>query len=135
MVQIMNKIDRLPNGYKKIVDAYKSDMIQYLNKLNSICDIENVRIDFRRLSDNCYCEMSKAGVTSIQANKIEFMLTFCVIMNIYQVENKNILGIAADYKSLGVEIFLDTKTGKFKLSDKCVVFIEGTEDFVDNYKW
>ena len=50
-------------------------------------------------------------------------------------EESDIKHLSFDFDIVGVEILYDTKTGRYKMFESCAVFIEGTDKFVDNYKW
>ena len=108
-------LKRLPKGYKARVSEDK----QRLMKI----------VDSFRKSGLTFENNVKwlASVEDTNRNK--------TYRDIQVYEESGIKHLSFDFDIVGVEILYDTKTGRYKMFESCVVFIEGTDKFVDNYKW
>ena len=108
-------LKRLPKGYKARVSEDK----QRLMKI----------VDSFRKSGLTFENNVKwiASVEDIKGNK--------TYRDIQVYEESGVKHLSFDFDIVGVEILYDTKTDRYKIFESCVVFIEGTDKFVDNYKW
>lgn len=108
-------LKRLPKGYKARVSEDKQRLMRI--------------VDSFRKSGLTFENNVKwlASVEDINGNK--------TYRDIQVYEESGIKHLSFDFDIVGVEILYDTKTGRYKIFESCVVFIEGTDKFVDNYKW
>ena len=108
-------LKRLPKGYKDRVSEDKQRLMKIVDSFRkSGLSFEN---NVKWL----------AGVEDINGNK--------TYRDIQVYEESGIKHLSFDFDIVGAEILYDNKTGKYKIFESCVVFIEGTGKFVDNYKW
>lgn len=104
----MAALNRLPNGYKNKVVESKQNLNKLLESLNkAICSLDN---------------------------KLSQINNYVSVSNKYHTTD-GFYHISFDYGIISSEILLNTKTMKFSLFKTCTVFIDNTEDFVDNYRW
>ena len=108
-------LKRLPKGYKARVSEDKQRLMKIVDSFRkSGLTFEN---NVKWLD----------SVKDINGNK--------TYRDIQVYEESGIKHLSFDFDIVGVEILYDTKTGRYKMFESCVVFIEGTDKFVDNYKW
>lgn len=100
-------LKRLPRGYRAKVKEVKDKLLKAVDNLNK----STLTLD----------------------KQMEWIKSTYKVSNVY-TEGK-VGHIAFDYEIIGTEFLYDFDNCRFKLYEKCTVFIDGTEDFVDNYKW
>lgn len=108
-------LKRLPKGYKARVSEDKQRLMRI---------VDSFRKSGLTFENNVKWLVS---VEDVNGNK--------TYRDIQVYEEYGIKHLSFDFDIVGVEILYDTKTGKYKIFESCVVFIEGTDKFVDNYKW
>ena len=111
----MKKLKRLPNGYKRKVNMAKE---------TAMIILAGFREQGMSFDDNV------TWLKNIKASDGNQIYT--------NIETWKFNGIKHIYFRIGVvalEIMYCPKTNKYKLSDTCNVFKEGTEDYLEKYRW
>lgn len=103
----MASLKRLPRGYRAKVKEVKDKLLKAVDNLNK----STLALD----------------------KQMEWIRSIYKVSNVYT--DANIGHIAFDCDFIGTEFLYDFNSCRFRLYEKCTVFIDGTEDFVDNYKW
>ena len=111
----MTRIKRLPKGYREKVKEAKKVILKL---------IENFEKSNMGFDGNVLWLRSIVDMEGIP-----------VYQDIQTYQHEGIFHLSFDYKFIGLEILYDPRTKKYKLFESCVVFIDGTDNFVDNYKW
>mgnify|MGYP004639382303 CR=1 FL=1 len=108
----MANIHRLPNGYGKAVKDKKHQLSVLISNMENLKDA--------------------GGYAQSLETKLESFAMHVMVTNKYYY--KGTLHIAFDSDFISAEVMIDEK-GRWRLWPSCTVFIKGTEDFYDNYKW
>lgn len=109
----MANISRLPNGYRKAVKSRKEQLARLISAMENLKDA--------------------GGYPQSLDTKLSSFAMHVSVTDKYYDDNE-ILHIAFDSGIIGSEVLVDKK-GRWRLWKTCTVFIKGTEDFYDNYKW
>lgn len=105
----MANLKRLPKGYKARVVESKRLLNNFLSRLNNSDGV----------SVNDKINTIKKTVSTSQ----------------FYTSPEGDYHISFDYGIVSSEIILGGKNHKFRLFESCTVFIDDSEDFVDNYRW
>lgn len=103
----MANLKRLPKGYLPRVKESKAHLTKTLNNLNKA---------------TAFNEQLTALVNNYHTSQR------------YQDDSGN-LHISFDFGIVSSEFIYNRETRKWGLFESCTVFIDNSEDFVDNYKW
>lgn len=103
----MANLRRLPNGYLARVKESKANLTKALNNLNKATSLNE---QLNALANNY------------------------IISQRYQDDSGN-LHLSFDFEIVSSEFIFYRETRKWGLFESCTVFIDNSEDFVDNYKW
>lgn len=109
----MAELKRLPNGYLKIVKEHKKYLIDLIGHMENLKDV--------------------GGHPHNLDTKISTFSMHVTITNKY-IDKDGVIHIAFDKGAVAAEALID-RAGKWKLFKTCTIFIDGTDDYVDNYKW
>lgn len=109
----LEQIYRLPKGYKEKVRSIKESINEHLKLLNDSKFTVAQKVEYLR---------NRYGAGDFQVYT-------------HTTDEISETHISFDFDIVGCEIIINNKTGKCKLFRSCVVFITGTNKFVDNYKW
>lgn len=103
----MARLKRLPNGYLPRVKEAKAHLEKALHNLNK---------------------------STLFETSLEALVTNYHTSNRYQDTNGD-LHLAFDFGIISSEFIFYRETRKWGLWNTCTVFVDNSEDFIDNYKW
>lgn len=104
----MAELTRLPRGFKPKLMETKELLINAVNNIN------------------------KSGLNINK--KLEWIKSVYEVCETYMYQN-NEGRVLLNYKFITTEFIYGINNGKFRLSEKCTVYIPDTDDFIIDYKW